>query len=132
MVQPVTGPVNLVVCAACLLLLFFETAFGICVGCKVYNCFNQNQVQLGPGSVCTFEPARGAGGRWAQGVVVLAFTGVVGAWANHVGGSGAHTRPLASTASVPVDAAAAERCKLPDFAKAMGHEEKWKLYNNCR
>ena len=21
---------------------------------------------------------------------------------------------------------------VPDFAKAMGHEEKWKLHNNCK
>ena len=32
----------------------------------------------------------------------------------------------------PADAAEAERCKVPDFAKAMGHEEKWKLHNNCK
>jgi hypothetical protein len=31
-----------------------------------------------------------------------------------------------------VDAREAERCKVPDFAKAMGHEEKWKLHNNCK
>lgn len=23
-------------------------------------------------------------------------------------------------------------CPLLEFAKAMGHEEKWKLHNNCR
>jgi len=31
-----------------------------------------------------------------------------------------------------MEAAEAERCKVPDFAKAMGHEEKWKLHNNCK
>ena len=31
------GPINLLVCAACLTLMFFESAFGICLGCKVYN-----------------------------------------------------------------------------------------------
>ena len=36
--------------------------------------------------------------------------------------------PKAGSAS----AADAERCKVPDFAKAMGHEDKWKLHNNCR
>ena len=25
----------------------------------------------------------------------------------------------------------AERCKVPDFAKALGHEAKWKLHHNC-
>jgi hypothetical protein len=34
-VQQVVGPANILVCAACLVLLFFESAFGICIGCKV-------------------------------------------------------------------------------------------------
>ncbi|NTV85937.1 MAG: DUF4395 domain-containing protein, partial [Burkholderiaceae bacterium] len=34
-INHVIGPINLIVCASCLLLLFFETAFGICIGCKV-------------------------------------------------------------------------------------------------
>jgi hypothetical protein len=36
----VIGPINLIVCSMCLILLFFETAFGICIGCKLYNFFN--------------------------------------------------------------------------------------------
>ena len=51
-INNVIGPVNLIVCAACLVLLFFETAFGICIGCKVYNLFNKEQAQLCPGGVC--------------------------------------------------------------------------------
>ena len=31
-----------------------------------------------------------------------------------------------------VDAAEVERCRVPEFAKALGHEEKWKLHNHCR
>lgn len=26
----------------------------------------------------------------------------------------------------------AQRCKVPEFAKAMWHEEKWKIHNNCQ
>jgi hypothetical protein len=42
--------------------------------------------------------------------------------------------PPASTSpsTAPIDPAEIERCKVPDFAKAMGHEEKWKLHNNCK
>jgi hypothetical protein len=29
-------------------------------------------------------------------------------------------------------AAESERCKVPDFAKALGHEQMWKLHNNCK
>jgi len=136
-IKHVIGPVNLIVCAVCLLLLFFETAFGICIGCKVYNWFNKDQAQLCPGGVCEFEPARGAGGSWAHAAVVLAFIGVVGAWTSHVVANDPYARAVVpgvatAAASPPVDAAEAERCKVPDFAKAMGHEEKWKLHNNCK
>lgn len=40
------------VCLICLVLLFCESAFGICVGCKIYNLFNKKKAQLCPGGVC--------------------------------------------------------------------------------
>lgn len=137
-IKHVVGPVNLIVCAACLVLLFFETAFGICIGCKVYNLFNKDQAQLCPGGVCEVVPDRSAGGGWLHAGMVLAFVGVIGAWTHHVVANDPYARveaPAAAAAAVassPIDAAEAERCKVPDFAKAMGHEEKWKLHNNCK
>lgn len=134
----VVGPINLVVCSICLLLLFFETAFGICVGCKLYNLFNRNQAQLCPGGVCEVPPVPGAGGNVAQLGIVAAFVVGVGLVAQWVyGSSPSDLRTVAPTgaptpvAAAPVDPAEAERCKVPDFAKAIGHEAKWKLHNNC-
>jgi hypothetical protein len=51
--------------------------------------------------------------------------------------SGSSNEPTLSAApnevmNKEVDAKEVERCKVPDFAKAMGHEEKWKLHNNCK
>jgi hypothetical protein len=136
-IKHVIGPVNLIVCASCLVLLFFETAFGICIGCKVYNAFNKEQAQFCPGGVCAFEAQHGAGGTWAHGAVVLAFVGVVGAWTIHVLDNDPYARASAPVAMAPaapgtVDAAEVERCKVPDFAKALGHEDKWKLHNYCQ
>jgi hypothetical protein len=135
-IKHVIGPINLIVCAACLVLLFFESAFGICIGCKVYNLFSKDQAQLCPGGVCEVDPAPGAGGSLAQGAVVVAFAGLVGAVAIWVAGHNPYAAALqvnaAPTQQAPVDPAEAERCKVPDFAKAMGHEEKWKLHNNCK
>ena len=37
-----------------------------------------------------------------------------------------------ATATIPQQAAHEERCKVPEFAIAMGHAEKWKLHNNCK
>lgn len=40
------------VCLICLILMFFESAFGICIGCKMYNWFNKDKAQYCPGEVC--------------------------------------------------------------------------------
>jgi hypothetical protein len=40
------------VCLICLILMFFESAFGICIGCKMYQLFYKNKVQYCPGEVC--------------------------------------------------------------------------------
>ena len=46
--SPVTG----ITCLVCLLFLFFESAFGICLGCKVYSLFYKKKAQYCPGEVC--------------------------------------------------------------------------------
>lgn len=46
--SPVTG----LTCLVCLIFLFFETAFGICLGCKVYPLFYKEKAQYCPGEVC--------------------------------------------------------------------------------
>ena len=46
--SPITG----LICFICLIFLFFETAFGICLGCKFYPMFFKDKVQHCPGEVC--------------------------------------------------------------------------------
>jgi len=135
-INNVIGPVNLIVCSTCLVLLFFEGAFGICIGCMIYNLFHKHQAQLCPGDVCEFIPPPHAGGSLPQGAIVVAFLGLVSAVAMWAPGIAPHAAdPLRISApgfQASVDAAEAERCKVPEFAKALGHEEKWKLHNNCK
>jgi len=133
----VIGPINLIVCAACLTLLFFETAFGICIGCNIYNLFNQEKAQLCPGGVCEVPPADTPGTGMMRFAIVALFAVVVGGIAQWVYSTGPQNvqrarQPGTSAPVAPIDPAEAERCKVPDFAKAMGHEEKWKLHNNCK
>lgn len=40
------------ICLLCLIFLFFESAFGVCIGCKFYNIFYKKKAQLCPGGVC--------------------------------------------------------------------------------
>lgn len=135
--QNVRGPINLIVCALCLLLLFFETAFGICIGCVVYNLFHKDQAQLCPGGVCEVSvksEIQMVG--FAQIAVVAAFFGVI-YWAYGMVANAPDARLAQPQASMAGDSPVAskaeqERCKVPDFAIAMGHAEKWKLHNNCK
>jgi len=133
----VIGPINLIVCASCLILLFYESAFGICIGCKIYKLFNKEKAQLCPGGVCEVPPAKSSGVSLVQIVMVALFAVIVGAialWVYSRGPQNLHQtqQPGTSTPAAPLDPAEAERCKVPDYAKAMGHEEKWKLHNNCK
>lgn len=40
------------ICLVCLIFLFFESAFGICLGCKVYPWIYKEKAQYCPGEVC--------------------------------------------------------------------------------
>ena len=44
-----------IICLICLIFLFFESAFGICLGCKFYPLFFKNKVQYCPGEVCDIK-----------------------------------------------------------------------------
>src|SRR6187399_12429 len=46
--SPVTG----IICFVCLIFLFFESAFGICLGCKFYPLFFKEKTAYCPGEVC--------------------------------------------------------------------------------
>lgn len=40
------------ICLICLIFLFFESAFGICLGCKFYSWLYKEKAQYCPGEVC--------------------------------------------------------------------------------
>lgn len=77
-INNVMGPVNLLACSVCIALLFFETAFGICLGCKLYNAFNREKAQLCPGGVCEMPDNRVARMGLPQMLILVAFAVVIG------------------------------------------------------
>jgi hypothetical protein len=46
------GPITGITCLACLIFLFFEAVFGICLACKVYRLIYGEKAQYCPGEVC--------------------------------------------------------------------------------
>ena len=72
------NPIKVFVCIICLTLLIFESAFSICVGCKIYNLVMPTPATNCPGGACeikrkdkiqTFNTAQ-------KFIVSLAFIGV--------------------------------------------------------
>lgn len=58
----ITGLPNLIICGICLTFMFMESAFGICVGCKLYGLLLKFKIiaepeyrPACPGNVCAIE-----------------------------------------------------------------------------
>ncbi|MDH5718239.1 MAG: DUF4395 domain-containing protein [Spirochaetia bacterium] len=46
--SPITG----ITCMICMMFLFFEASFGICLGCKFYPLFFKNKAEFCAGEIC--------------------------------------------------------------------------------
>jgi len=66
------------ICLVCMVFLFFESVFGICLGCKFYPMFFKDKVQYCPGEVCDVKNKQDIQKTsLSQFVVLLAFTAFV-------------------------------------------------------
>lgn len=72
--SPITG----IVCLLCMIFLFFESAFGICLACKVYAAIYKEKAQYCPGEVCAVkdrQPIQKTSG--TQLMIVCLFIGYI-------------------------------------------------------
>jgi hypothetical protein len=46
------SPISGIICLLCLVFLFCETAFGICIGCKLHELVSREKPEHCPGEVC--------------------------------------------------------------------------------
>ena len=72
--SPITG----IICLMCLIFLFFESVFGICLACKVYRLVYGEKAQYCPGEVCEVnarQPIQKTSG--AQLFIVAVFIGFI-------------------------------------------------------
>ena len=63
-----------IICLICLIFLFFESAFGICLGCLFYGWFYKEKAQYCPGEVCDMKAKQEIQKTsWLQLAVVVLF-----------------------------------------------------------
>lgn len=66
------------ICLLCLIFLFFESVFGICLGCLLYKFIYKDKAQYCPGEVCDIKNKHDIQKTsWMQIFIVLAMVGVV-------------------------------------------------------
>jgi hypothetical protein len=72
--SPITG----IICLICLVFLFFESAFGICLGCKFYSLFYKEKAQYCPGEVCDAKSKQDIQKTsWLQLFIVFVFIAII-------------------------------------------------------
>lgn len=129
-INNIVGPINMFLCIACLTFLFFESAFGICLGCHVYNLFHKEKAQLCPGGVCeTYikEPIQSTS-ILHLGIIVIFIATIfwtqksLSAW---------ETKQREIETQVIETQSITEECEVPQWAKDIGHEEMYKLHQGC-
>lgn len=73
------NPIKVLVCLLCMVLLFLESAFSMCVGCKIFNLVKKEKATNCPGGACemrfkepiqTFSPVQ-------KVIVILTFIGII-------------------------------------------------------
>ena len=122
-----SGPVAILGCVTCILLLLLESAFGICVGCAIYNRIWPGVAQHCPGGVCEIRsrsPMTFV--RPAQLAVLALFVVGLATAAPRIAALDAPLMPGLHAAADD-----ASRCVVPEFARRIGHEEIWRRHNNC-
>jgi hypothetical protein len=72
--SPITG----IICFICLIFLFFEAAFGICLGCIFYKLYYKEKAQYCPGEVCDRKAKQAIQKTsWLQAFILLTFAGAI-------------------------------------------------------
>ena len=123
------GPVAVLGCLTCIVLLWSESVLGVCIGCTLYNLVHRERAQHCPGGSCEVEP-RSASGRvnfWQVSVAVPLLIGLAAAVPVVAGLDQPGVGPDRADSALTPSA----ECEVPDFARALGHEELWRRHNGC-
>ena len=130
------GPINLLICFTCLTLLFFESAFGICLGCKAYNKFNKEKAKLCPGGSCEIKKKVSIQKlNLLQVISLVTFLIAIGLISYSSLMKGENQEGSQQEASIYFNqedlGAVSDECIIPDWVKKIGHEEKYKQHQGC-
>jgi hypothetical protein len=128
----IVWPLNLFVCLVCLILLWFESFFGICIWCKFYNLFNKEKAKLCPWWICeNFKKEKIQDISFIHISIFLLFISFI-VFISYSSLIVEKPKDIIKKLSIEWKNQWKDDCKVPDWAIKIWHEEKWKLHNNCK
>ncbi len=75
------SPISGIICLLCLVFLFFEAAFGICIGCKLHALVSREKPEHCPGEVCEAKDRQAiqqvTGGQLLMVLALIAYVALV-------------------------------------------------------
>jgi len=127
----IVWPLNLFICLSCLILLWFESFFGICIWCKVYNLFNKQKSKLCPWWVCENIKKESIQKISFAHLCIFGIFIVFVVFISHSSLIIDKPQDIINNLSVEEMNQWKGSCEVPDWAIKIWHEDKWKLHNNC-
>lgn len=142
----IKGPLNLFTCLFCLMLLFFEAAFGICIGCKLYKLFSKDALQECPSGKCEIHPIEEIQKtNFVQLFILALFFFFIYLVSSNMEVKYIETKkPIIKENVIKTESKkdniidiikeekSKDECQPPQWAIDMGHGEKWKLHHGCK
>jgi len=135
-VNNVIWPINIIICTICIMLFLFETAFGICIWCIIYNKFNKKKAELCPWWSCEIRKKEEIQKinfvqTW---IVILSIIWVVFLsnffeWRDVENNFWEKNE---FNLNEEINKENKENCVIPDWVKLIWHEEKYKLHHWCK
>jgi len=127
-INNIVSPIRLLTCVLCLILLFLESAFSICLGCMMYKRLNKKLYKC-PGGVCEVSQKRSIKG---GPIVLLAFIAIF--YGTYYELKEYKYMPKVEHTSKVVSEKPVEDkdCTPPQWAIDMGHKDMWLEHNGCK
>ncbi len=141
-VMNIVSPFRIGTCLICLILLFLESAFGICLGCMLYKKLNVSLEGNCPGGVCEIEKPKQKNGKkilLLLGFVLLFFgtykalgTYKYGMNKPHLTQTQKDAKEFEEADEPIVESTGEDKdCEVPQFAIDIGHRDMWLEHNGC-
>jgi len=149
-VADIVSPIRMLTCVLCLVLLFTESAFGICLGCSIYKKFNISLEGNCPGGACEVHKPVSNHNKIANLIVIIGFVGLTIStyvllkqykYESHTKSQAIINAKLNSStmpkvAKQPTSTAqhtqkSGTDCIVPQWAIDMGHRDMW-TEHNCK